>query len=116
MFLSFNYTSTLEEIYNVGSICHIHGIQNSDIFFGHGNDEDYTEYYLSHYIGAEDELRELDVRLRKDTAKAIQVNKPFFELMQDRVKNIYSYGFSFSDVDLPYIQEICKCVYTKSSI
>jgi len=38
VFLTFNYTKTLEDIYSIPSeqICHIHGIQGGDIIIGHG--------------------------------------------------------------------------------
>lgn len=47
-FLSFNYTETLEQVYGIPEtqVCHIHGTQNSEIFFGHGNDKDRTEEYM----------------------------------------------------------------------
>lgn len=38
-FITFNYTKTLEEVYNIpkGQICHIHGcINESDLIVGHG--------------------------------------------------------------------------------
>lgn len=39
-FLTFNYTSTLEDIYSVTNICHIHGDAKSGIIFGHGMSND----------------------------------------------------------------------------
>lgn len=81
LFLNFNYTRTLEQVYGIKSsdICHIHGdvyARTKDIYFGHGNDEEFEDFFK---------------RLSK-------VNK------------IYSYGFSFSDVDMPYIETIAKMV------
>ncbi|MBO4594898.1 MAG: hypothetical protein J5697_04280 [Clostridia bacterium] len=39
LFLTFNYTKTLEKIYSINesSVCHIHGTVNQDIYFGHGD-------------------------------------------------------------------------------
>ena len=54
LFLTFNYTKTLEVVYNIPkqNICHIHGQQGEEIVFGHGQKENpyekdvlyYTEY------------------------------------------------------------------------
>lgn len=108
-FLTFNYTLTLESIYQVQHVCHIHGKQGDELVFGHGNEEDYTEYYMDNYTGSEDSLREIDKLLKKDTIRAIYKNKTFFEdLVKEPVNKIYSFGFSFSEVDKIYIQEICK--------
>ncbi len=110
IFLTFNYTETLEEVYGINkdNICHIHGKQGRDIFFGHGNTEDYTDEYMSKNIGSENSLSELDNFLRKDTKQALKEHKAFFDGIDDTVKEVYSIGFSFADVDLIYIKEICR--------
>ncbi len=110
IFLTFNYTETLEEVYeiNKNSICHIHGKQGENIFFGHGNTEDYTDEYMSRNIGSENSLSELDNFLRKDTKQALKEHKNFFDGIDDTIKEVYSIGFSFADVDLIYIKEICR--------
>jgi hypothetical protein len=59
LFLNFNYTKTLEKLYNAQNVCHIPGIQDEDIYFDHGNDEDRTDYYQSNWLGAESELNQL---------------------------------------------------------
>lgn len=112
IFLNFNYTETLEKIYEVESekICHIHGKKGEELFFGHGNDEDYTEEYMIRNIGSENYLTDLDEFLKKDTKQAFQNNQHFFNCIDKNVKEIYSMGFSFGDVDLIYIKEICKRV------
>lgn len=45
-FLTFNYTCTLEIVYEIEdrNICHIHGQQYEDIYFGDGNRDDKTEF------------------------------------------------------------------------
>lgn len=52
---------------------------------------------------------ELAEKLRKDTSKVIDENKNKFVALKD-VKKIYSSGFSFSDVDMVYIQELCNYI------
>ena len=112
IFLSFNYTSTLEEIYKVSKadICHIHGDasdKTSQIYFGHGDDEEFKGFIQ--YIGIDDAFNMLKKSLRKNTRQAIEGNNEFFEKLS-HINKIYSYGFSFSDVDMVYIEEICKYI------
>lgn len=112
LFLSLNYTKTLELGYGIDEeqICHIHGTVDSlpdNIIMGHGNDQPITENFSS--LGTETSFEELKRRLRKDTVSIIAQNQYFFEQLSD-VKEIYSYGFSFSDVDLKYLEEICRHV------
>lgn len=109
LFLNFNYTSVLEDLYNVENICYIHGMQDNEIIFGHGEEK---ESFENIYTGSEFALAELHSLLKKDTSKIIKESNYFFAKLSS-VKSIYSYGFSFSKVDLPYIREICKNCNTK---
>lgn len=110
IFLTFNYTETLEEVYGINEdrVCHIHGKQGENILFGHGNTKDYTDEYMSKNIGSENSLSELDNFLKKDTKQAMKEHKLFFDGIDDTIKEVYSIGFSFADVDLIYIKEICR--------
>lgn len=107
-FLNFNYTKTLETVYGISNVCHIHGVvgdPDEDIFFGHGDMEDFPESMAS--FGADWNLNQLKRDLRKDTTSALQRHWDFFEGLHD-VKSIYSFGFSFSPVDMVYIEEIAR--------
>ena len=107
-FLNFNYTKTLETVYGISDVCHIHGVvgdPDEDIFFGHGDMEDFPESMAS--FGADWNLNQLKRDLRKDTTAALQSHWDFFEGLHD-VKSIYSFGFSFSPVDMVYIEEIAR--------
>lgn len=109
LFLSFNYTKTLEALYQVKNVCHIHGKQGEKLLFGHGNDEDCYEDSMNKYIGSENAFQQIQNCLRKDTISAIKQHQSFFSSSSlSSVKNIYSYGFSFSEVDKIYIKEICN--------
>lgn len=114
LFLTFNYTETLENLYNVKNVCHIHGEQDTEIYFGHGDETDYTEKYERDHIGSEYILRNLDEELRKKTENALVDNQWFFNTIDNKVSEIYSFGFSFSDVDLVYIKEIFKKLNTSN--
>ncbi|WP_455154864.1 bacteriophage abortive infection AbiH family protein [Stomatobaculum longum] len=115
-FLTFNYTETLEEIYKVNKerVCHIHGVigsvnQPEEIFFGHGNiDNKFFEKYQVDYTGSEEIIRSLFESLKKDTSKALKNHRVFFDEIDEEITEVYTVGFSFSEVDLIYIKEVCK--------
>ena len=107
-FLSFNYTMTLEKVYGVHDVCHIHGMigdKNDDIIFGHGDDSEYPESFES--LGADYSFNELKKSLRKDTSRAFYRHKVFFDSLVN-VETIHSFGFSFANVDMFYIEEIAR--------
>jgi len=116
MFLTFNYTQTLEKLYQVKNVCHIHGEQGEDLLFGHGNDTDYSEEIMGKHVGAEGALQEIQAALRKDTTGAINNHQDFFDTLSPSVEKIYSYGFSFSKVDEVYIKDICYKLETSNTI
>lgn len=118
-YLTFNYTETLEKVYDINfdSICHVHGKQGEEIFFGHGNEEDYTDEYMISNIGSQDNLSDIERQLKKDTNKALRQNMNFFEsLRKSDINRVYSYGFSFNKVDSIYMKEICKRINTENVI
>lgn len=109
-FLTFNYTSVLEEIYGAKNVEHIHGSQGRKIIIGHGEP---PKDFENIYTGSEWALSQLHDDLRKDTQKIKKQASHFFNNLTS-TKNIYSYGFSFSTVDLPYIEGICKKINTEN--
>lgn len=115
LFLTFNYTETLEEIYEAKNVYHIHGKQGGKLVFGHGNDTDNYDEYMNRNIGSENSLSELQAALKKDTQTVISQNKFLFKAL-GAVDEIYSYGFSFSDVDMVYIKEICSASPTENIV
>lgn len=125
-FLSFNYTNTLEELYSVNKVCHIHGAfrMEDELLVGHGEESQNVEAelecggQLSEYAGpthgSSDECLEIRKNidlihnlLRKNVSVVLQNNKRFFCTMNN-IKRIYSFGFSYGNVDLPYIKNIVK--------
>ncbi|MDF2857393.1 MAG: hypothetical protein K0Q87_3244 [Neobacillus sp.] len=115
LFLTFNYTQTLEEVYEAKNVYHIHGKQGGKLVFGHGNDRDNYDEYMNRNIGSENHLSELQATLKKDTQAVINQNKALFKAFGE-VDEIYSYGFSFSEVDLVYIKEICSTSPTENIV
>ena len=124
-YLTFNYTDTLEEVYKVKpkNICHIHGIRGKEIVFGHGKEGDlFEEKEDTPLIGCL--LNYIHYELRKEVDNCNEKHWPFFRelefAMKEKdilgiggiggiggIKHIYSIGFSYTDVDLKYIREIC---------
>ena len=50
--------------------------------------------------------------LRKNTNRAVVDNIKFFRKLSG-IKKLYSYGFSFSDVDMIYLEELSRYVDVK---
>lgn len=114
LFLTFNYTETLQKVYKVKNVCHIHGKQGDEILFGHGNDIEFHQSSVRSYMGSEDAWSEIHWNLRKNTESALKRHKHFFNKIDSNIKKIYSCGFSFSKVDLIYIKEICGRLTNKN--
>ncbi|KAF5067240.1 Bacteriophage abortive infection AbiH [anaerobic digester metagenome] len=114
LFLSFNYTKTLEILYGIKNICHIHGVQGKELLFGHGDEYNYySDEIYGKCPGTEESFQTTHDNLKKDTQAALDSHKDFFEMLKPWVNNIYSYGFSFSKVDEIYIRKICNTLDTK---
>ncbi|MFK4784556.1 AbiH family protein [Fusobacterium sp. MFO224] len=122
LFFTFNYTNTLEEVYNVQSnnILHIHGKVGEKIIYGHegfevlSEKDEYLKRCESKQTTDGEAVYELDESLRKKTEKIINKKevKDFFEKIKN-VDEVYSYGFSYAKVDEIYIEEIIKKVNGK---
>jgi len=109
-FFTFNYTQTLERIYGISesNICHIHGnVDSGNLILGHGRevfDTDVTNPVSTAY----------NIN-KKPVNQCIENNRLFFEKLSG-VANIYSYGFSFGDVDMPYIKKICQSIRDTTNV
>lgn len=114
-FLTFNYTETLEILYHVKNICHIHGKRGGNLIVGHG--EAIRSFILNEHgygEGSDKAMYDIHEAFRKNTSQALTTNISFFENLPN-IHKIYSYGFSYSDVDMLYMKEICKKI-AKNSI
>ena len=137
IFLTFNYTKTLEDIYKIDAkrIYHIHGVieDKDSMVVGHGLGEEVLNDMLKKQeprIGdvwnkklnrmtrlqivtpKHKELAALSslesiVSLKKDVEGCIEKNQQFFNEILD-VERIYVYGFSFSSIDMPYLEKIIR--------
>lgn len=108
-FVNFNYTNTLQDVYNVPDfrVLHIHGKVGREIVFGHGRD-----------IDSSPDGHESDEPWFHETAKEVaQVlgifHKPVSEILgrnratlegYNNVENIVVIGHSVNKIDIPYFQ------------
>lgn len=146
VFLTFNYSLTLEKLYGIPAdrVKHIHGnaLDKESIVVGHGRDyssyrydlednmpepsddlptekyeqwfEDATNRYSDDYptSQAKDAAASAMKIIRKNVPEIIVKNKEFFQSLNNIAK-IHIYGFSFAEVDLPYLIEVTKNVNMK---
>lgn len=111
IYLDFNYTNTLERTYAIQEehVFHIHGEQGKPIIFGHGDSNYDFDYLEPLYPGAAMELADIKARLRKpvDTVlKGSIMSELLKQIRSNNIANVYSYGFGYSDIDMPYIEAI----------
>lgn len=129
-FLTFNYTSTLENLYNIDEkkILHIHGKAGTDdeLVLGHGVSEDVIEEMLEEDYPVDEEegddyvtQRAKDAAIsgvysqRKKVDEIIRKHEEWFVSLKD-VSHLYFYGHSFGEVDLPYFRKILSVVDKKN--
>lgn len=118
LYFSFNYTKTLEEVYEVSkeNICHIHGTSPESLIFGHRRAEreilnEYDEITGSYKVGSESAIMSSRDIFRKNIELFIEDKKDFFEKIEkNKITDINIIGHSLSEVDMPYFQEILKKV------
>lgn len=122
-FLNFNYTGTLQRLYNVlpQNIKYIHNQaldQSSDLVLGHARNpttiasrsEDTHSEDSDHRIAQGDELMDLYYKKTfKPTAKVIADNQEYFDSLKD-IKTVNILGHSLSLVDRPYLEKISQSV------
>lgn len=114
VFLTFNYTPTLELLYGVNEVIHVHGIAGKRVMLGHDSSIDLDGFCKRNSIplNCKHAAKVLLAETEKNTEKNISLLKPFISQKLTGITDIYSYGFSFSNVDLPYITLICKQLNT----
>lgn len=118
LFFTFNYTLTLENVYHVQAenVWHIHGSIRDvdDIIVGHDSDErklfiEYSAYTDEHEpINFEiaDNIMKMAAGGAKGVENRIAKYSEEFSNRYQNVKHIIVMGFSFNDIDIPYIKTI----------
>lgn len=130
LFLSFNYTDTLEKAYNIPTnrILYIHGkaLRGDSLIIGHHNEslfqndpepefdtEEEREIFYENYsedvrvLEAKEIIKSYFKETFKDTASIIEYNIRFFNSLIN-IQEIYIYGHSLSMIDFEYFAEIKK--------
>lgn len=123
LFLTFNYTATLERVYGIepSNICHIHGgispYCNTAPIIGHGNMDSICRWKQreKENDAVFDEggaskckaIANFYLRTLKNTDKILIANSAFFQKVID-VEEVIVIGHSFGDVDMPYFKEIVE--------
>lgn len=120
-FLTFNYTSTLGDLYAVpdAHVLHIHGeasLQDSELILGHGwnpaqrrslNDRPDIEDIDTRLTEAHGILDDYFSRTFKPSEQLIRENQAFFDQL-GAIQTVHVLGHSLSDVDLPYILALLR--------
>ena len=125
LFLTFNYTATLEYVYGIdpSSICHIHGgvspYCDIDPIIGHGNTNSIQQWkkLKSENDAAFDEggaskcaaIANFYKRTLKDTKMVLTVNHDFFNRING-IEEVIVIGHSMGEVDLPYFRKVVNVV------
>lgn len=124
LFISFNYTLFLEEVYKIDKckILHIHGsIDTEDIppIIGHGNldriqDAKTLAYKAeNNFLEKESSIYNALVnyykRTLKDVSFYLSTNSYFFSKLKS-VERVFVVGHSFGDVDLPYFKKVMNVI------
>ncbi|MHA4327792.1 bacteriophage abortive infection AbiH family protein [Bacillus cereus] len=111
LFFNFNYTKTLEDVYNVNAdaITHLHGVAGESVKFGHG---------AGYRDEAGEEEQDVHEKFRKDTSKIAKEHSVFWkeQFPELQIKEIYSFGFSYGDVDQVYLTKLFESLGDTSDI
>ena len=109
-FFTFNYTKTLQILYGVKKVIHIHNRSGQKLIFGHG-----AKDIMYGGLGGDSQicssfLDDMVMSFKKDTTTPMKKYNKFFKKLKlnSSVDKIYSYGFSYSKVDSIYTKELIK--------
>ena len=126
-FFTFNYTQVLEKVYDIPGdrICHVHGsAQEGRVIMGHGNLNSIEKYRKE----AEEKSKKLDkngaeisngiyefyLASFKNTESIIEWNRTEMKKYYG-IEEVHVFGHSLGKVDMPYYQEIKKCISNKAN-
>lgn len=124
IFLNFNYTLTLEDVYQIptNKILHIHGDVENDqgyLVFGHNKNlrtkptfDKYGEPTRTPFSDSEANAQQSFYRLQKPVKEIIRENNGFFKNLKD-INEIIILGHSLNVIDIPYFEKVKK--YTAES-
>jgi hypothetical protein len=112
-FLTFNYTKTLQALYGVKKVIHIHNRVGQKLIFGHGQDNATYTSYMEGETGpclGSSFLDDMIMSFKKDTQSPLKKYNAFFKNLTVDVDKVYSYGFGYGRVDSVYIKRIISSI------
>ena len=110
-FLTFNYTKTLQKLYGVKKVIHIHNRIGQKLIWGHEKDDVmYNQFHMtpSSLNIHSSFLDDMIMSLKKDTESPMKKYSDFFKKLDRTIDKVYSYGFSYGKVDSIYIKRIIE--------
>ena len=106
-YITFNYTKTLEEVYNIKGedhVLHIHGVVGEgNIITGYGYDRNETPVGSPIERYSQETIKNELTKLRKPTTSIWLRHSDFFEKL-GHITTIIVIGHSLADVDRPYFE------------
>jgi len=116
LFLSFNYTSTLETVYDIDdkNVLHIHGRSETfdELLFGHGDTmeevpelDESGDSNRTMFSDAEGAAKYPFYALQKPVLETLESNKNFFDSLF-HINEITVIGHSLNKIDLPYFRKL----------
>lgn len=117
LFLSFNYTETLEAKYNIprNNILYLHGRRKTKdkLIVGHCNDVDGYNYLPDdpaiYEYQAYRNIADIVNNEQKNVTEIIGKNNDFWQQLSG-IDKVVIYGHSLSDVDRPYFRQIANSI------
>jgi hypothetical protein len=123
LFLTFNYTETLQQVYNVPEkrILHIHNGYNYDVIRNKYDriKGEFAQYIIGHnnvlppeppdISDAKRFAREFVEGYTKETSQYINQNTSFWSALKD-IDEIIVLGHSLSEIDFPYFEKIMESI------
>lgn len=111
-FFNFNYTKTLQKLYAVKKVIHIHNRVGQKLIFGHNKSDEIGLYHSTWDENSPNIsssfLDDMVLSFKKDTISPMKKYADFFKSLNHSIDKVYSYGFSYGKVDSVYIREILK--------
>ncbi|EPH06624.1 hypothetical protein HMPREF1531_00526 [Propionibacterium sp. oral taxon 192 str. F0372] len=106
-YLSFNYTDTLEEIYDIQNVLHIHGrlTHSERLIFG-SQKEGVSEQTGWHQW--DNKISSIHQILQKDVTVQLELHRNFFDKIGSQTTRVLSGGFSMGSADTEYLERICR--------
>lgn len=113
LFMTFNYSDTLERVYGIpnNNILHIHGKASNpdnEIIVGHNNPAKLTKIYKEDFYDVQSYMNTIVTTvngLLKDQQRIISCNTYFFNALNN-IDKVVVYGHSMETVDMPYFKEV----------